>query len=362
LSVLVLGTVLLSQSRYESVLFVASTGVVVVAGWWRLGRVLLTWPAVIAPLLLVPYVWQKRVTDATPLLWQLQEGQTSRFSTSYLAHNLEGAWRFFFSFSGAVANSWYLSALGAAGLAWLLWSAWRWARSPQRREWTPFAIAALAFGAAVSANLGLLMFYYWSSLDDVIASRFALPMCLVLALLAAVVVQAGDGRGWRTTRWAAGGLVVWLRLWGLPAMAKRLYTSQNLVMQEVEWEHDELLKRPGPLLFISNKSTIPFVLWRVPTVINGVGRQRAAQIKYHLKEGTFREVIVAQALRPTSPNGDMGVDPEDVLPPRFRLETISEKRFGARWARLSRLVSIESDALAVGPAAPSAGRAVAANP
>jgi hypothetical protein len=156
-----------------------------------------------------------------------------------------------------------------------------------------------------------------------------------------VLLRAIDDRGWRATRCAALGLGVWLLVWGLPAMACRLYTSQNLVMQEVEWEHGELLKRPGPLLFISNKSTIPFVLWRVPTIINGVGRQRAAHIKYHLREGTFKEVIVAQALRPTSPQGDMGVDPEDLMPDHYRLEPIGEKRFGARWARLSRLVAID---------------------
>ena len=112
-------------------------------------------------------------------------------------------------------------------------------------------------------------------------------------------------------------------------------------MQEVEWEHNELLKRPGPLLFISNKSTIPFVLWRVPTLLNSVGRSRAEQIAFHLHEGTFREVIIAQALRPTSANGDMGIDPDDLMPDNFRLEPIAVKRFGGRWARLSRLVAID---------------------
>jgi hypothetical protein len=153
---------------------------------------------------------------------------------------------------------------------------------------------------------------------------------------------------------------VWLLGWGLPAMAKRLYTSQNLVMQEVEWEHEELRKRPGPLFFISNKSTIPFVLWRVPTVINGVGRQRAAHIRYHLREGTFKEVIVAQALRPTTPQGDMGVDPNDVMPAGYRLEPIAEKRFGARWARLSRLVAIDGESLQPMPS--PGGRSLAAAP
>jgi len=72
-----------------------------------------------------------------------------------------------------------------------------------------------------------------------------------------------------------------------------------------------------------------------------VARLRPGHIRWHMEQGTFREVIVAQALRPTSAEGHFGVDPEDVLPPYFHLETITEKRFGGRMARLSRLVSID---------------------
>ena len=340
LSLLVLGTVLLAQSRYESVLFVGPAALVILAGWLRAGRVLLSWPALFAPLLLVPRVWHNRFLDASPLLWQLHEGQTERFSATYLPGNLASAWHFFFNFSPALANSWYLSAIGLAGLGWALFRAWRWAREPARSAPAPATLVLVIFGAGIVANLALIMFYYWSSLDDVIASRFALPMCLLLALLAALLVRGLEDRRLPAVRFAAAGLCVWLLGWGLHAMAQRLYTRQNLVMQEVEWEHEELLKRPGTFLFISNKSTIPFVLWRVPTLLNSVGRQRAEQIRFHLHEGTFKEVIIAQALRPTSATGDLGVDPEDLMPESYQLETIAEKRFGRRWSRLSRLVAI----------------------
>jgi hypothetical protein len=339
----VLGTVLLAQSRYESVIFVAATAIVIGAGWLRAGRVILSWPAVVAPLLLVPYVLQKRYVDESALLWQLGEGQTDRFSLQYLDSNLKGAWAFFFNHGPAIANSWYLSVLGAAGLLLVLAQTWRWARQTPRPAAVPTVTVLWAFGICIAGNLSLLMFYYWSRLDDVMASRFALPSYLVLALLAAWLVQSIDRRRIPATRFAAVGLLLWTLGWALPAMARRSYTNMNLVMQEVEWEHEKLLERPGPLLFITNKSTIPFVLWRVPTIINGVGRQRAEQIKYHLREGTFHEVIIAQALRPTSAQGDMGVDPDDLMPPNYRLETVAEKRFGGRWARLSRLISIDAD-------------------
>ena len=362
LSLLVLGTVLLAQSRDESAIFVVPVAGLIVAGWLRAGRVILSWPAVLAPLLLVPRVWHNRFLDASPLLWQLNEGQTSRFGVDYLPGNLAGAWAFFFNHGPSLANSWYLSALGAAGLGWFMWAAWRWARTAVRAPLSPATVTVVAFGAGVIGNLVLIMFYYWSRLDDTIASRFALPMYLVLALAAAWLVQSLTARRVPALRIALLGFGGWLLVSCFPVMSHRLYTSQNLVMQEVEWEHDELLKRPGSLLFISNKSTIPFVLWHIPTLINGVGRQRSAQISYHLREGTFKEVIVAQALRPTSAKGDMGVDPDDLMPDSYHLEPIAEKRFGGRYARLSRLVSIDetppADAAAVRarPGAPGTGQ------
>jgi hypothetical protein len=341
LSLLVLGTVLLAQSRYESVIFVASVAAVILAGWLRVGRMLLPWPAILAPLLLVPYAWHNRVLSANPLLWQLHEGQTSRFSLKYLAGNLEGAWNFFFNFGEHIPNSWYLSILGVLALGFAALQVVRWARLAGRGPVRPEIFVLVAFGAGIAGNLALLMFYYWSRLDDIMASRFALPMCLLLVLLVALMLRGLDTLRPVATRGAAAGLGVWLLTWCIPAVAHHTYTSQNLVMQEVEWEHEQLQRRHGPILFISNKSTIPFVLWRIPTIINGVGRQRPAHIRFHLEAGTFREVIVAQALRPTSPNGDMGVDPDDLMPANYRLEPIAEKRFGARWARLSRLVSID---------------------
>jgi hypothetical protein len=74
-----------------------------------------------------------------------------------------------------------------------------------------------------------------------------------------------------------------------------------------------------------------------------------------MTQGTFREIFVAQALRPTTPGGKFGVDPDDVMPENFQLETLAEKRFGGRMARLSRLV-------AVGPEPPKPPAAAKAAP
>jgi 4-amino-4-deoxy-L-arabinose transferase-like glycosyltransferase len=231
LALLCLGTVLLAESRYESVIYVVPVAGVVVAGWWRVQRVLLPWAALITPLLLIPYAWHDRYVSAAPQLWQLGEGQTVRFSTGYFAENVRSAFAFFFSLNNAFANSWYLTVLGCAGLVYFLVAAARWL--VRRPALSPVQLVTTLFGAAIAGNFVLLLFYYWSRLTDTIAARFALPAYLLFALLAILLAQRLNGR-WPAVRAACWGAAAYLLISGLPAMAHRFYTSQNLVMKEVD--------------------------------------------------------------------------------------------------------------------------------
>jgi hypothetical protein len=122
-------------------------------------------------------------------------------------------------------------------------------------------------------------------------------------------------------------------------------------MREIEWELDQMRQRPGPVLVITSKATMPYLLHRVSAINTPVARTRAAQIAWHLERGTFREVLVAQVLRPTTAQGDAGVEAEDVLPEHFKLEPLDRKRFGTRWIRISRVTAVEAE-----PAAPPAGQ------
>jgi hypothetical protein len=345
-SLLVVSTALLAQCRYESALFVVPVALVVLIGWIRAGELVIPWAVVAGPWLLVPYAWHNRVVTATPILWQLREGETSRFSVQYLPGNLEGAWRFFFGTTPALPGSWWLSALGGVGLVWaggwLLWRRWC-ARGKPLPPLRAEVVAIGVFGLAIVANLALVMFYYWSRLDEPIASRFALPALFLLAIAGGWAVYRADRRGWPGTRFAVWGLAAWLLVWGAPAYAKRGYTEVNQVMHEVEWELDQLRAREGPLLFITNKGTMPYLLEHIPTLNLPAIFTRASQIAWHMREGTFHEVLIAQVIRPTSIEGDLGVDPADATPENFKLEPLTQKRFGGRWIRISRVVKIETE-------------------
>lgn len=342
LSFLCLCAVLLSQSRYESVIFVGPVAVVVLLGWLKVGRPLLPWTAIIAPLLLVPYALHNRILSASPHLWQLGEGQHSRFSLSYLGGNLEGFWRFFFNVdSRGLSNSWYLSLLGFASLCALAVLAVRRLRGSDRFAARPETVCLLLFAGGVAANLGLLMFYYWARLDDPMAARFALPACLILCLAAALGV-ARLAKVWRPAWLAAfGGLGLFLVFSGVPTKANRLYTEYNLLPKVIRWKGEVVDSLPPKSrLVIDDRSTLPWLLRDIPSIVIEAAETRAAQVKFHLEHGTFREVLVVQALHPTSAEGAYAVDAKEVLPSCYHLELVAEKRFGVNIHRISRVVSI----------------------
>jgi len=165
----------------------------------------------------------------------------------------------------------------------------------------------------------------------------------VLALLAGWLVHAIDGRRRLALRLATAGLACWLLVLGAPAYARRTYTVNNVVMRELEWELEQVSARRGPLLMITSKATLPYLLHRVSAVNVSFARARGPEIAWHLRRGTFREVLVAQVLRPTSAEGNAVVDPEDALPDHFRLTPIARKRFGGRWVELSRVAVVDPE-------------------
>lgn len=337
LSLLAVTAVLLAQSRYESVLFAIAAAGVILTGWWRARRVVVPRALLFVPLLFVPWAWHSRIVDSRPQLWELREGESARFSWRYVSGNLEGAWNFLRSAAPDQPGSLALVLLGGAGALALVLRLLGRPRKP-----APAAAVGLAWiGLGVSAHFVLVQFYYWARLDEPVTARFALPSLLMLALLAAVSSRLTPWPRPLVLRASFALWVLWLAAAGGPAFAQRLYTERNLVRHEVEWELERVRSRPGPVLVITSKATLPYILERIPAVNLSVARLRGAELAWHMERGTFREVLVTQVVRPTTTDGDAAIDPSSALPERFRLEPIERKRFGARWVQLSRLIAVE---------------------
>jgi hypothetical protein len=337
LEAFLLSVVLLAQSRYESALYVFAAAAVVVWGWWAVRRVILPWSALAAPMLLLPVALQQRVVANSPLLWELDEARKVRFSIDYLPANVRGALAFLFNGNAERANSLLLSAAGLAavqGLALLV--AWRW-RTWRRRA--PAEVALACFGGVILANTGLVMFYYWASFDDPMASRFSLPWLLLMVFAIVVVAR------WLDRRLPATTLLLALAAgWAVPEAAAKFghHYYSHLGNDEIAWHHRWVNARPSARrLVISNRTSLSWLLEETPAILLDRARLVADRLQHQLTQPLFDEILVIQALRPTSAEGDFQLPEEEALPDFFRTELLAEKRFGTRLCRVSRLVAVE---------------------
>ncbi len=347
LSALVLGAVLLAQTRYESAIYVAPVSVIIALGWWRERRVIVSWVAVLAPLLLLPYALQNKVLSNSKWMWELRDNRETRFSLDYFWENLGGARDFFFNTNARLANSWPLTVLGLLAMVWVLARLLRARPAPGGANTEHTALLLLSLGMV--ANTVLILFYYWSNLGDPLASRFSLPFHLVLAF-AVVVAAAAFDRRWPVSWALLGGMTVFALGVTTTRHAQHLYSY--LGIDEVEWEKRYVAALPpGERIIISNKSTLPWLLVKKSSILIGRARLVADRLKYQLEQGPYRDILVVQALRPTTAEGDHQLVPEDRLPPGFTLELMVEKRFGTKISRISRLVSVQLPADGANPAA-----------
>jgi hypothetical protein len=344
LAALLLCTVLLAQARYESALFAGPAGAVMVLGWWRARRIILSWTAAVTPLLFVPIALQNKVLSNNPMLWELGEAST-RFSTEFLPKNLRGCSTFLFNPTWNHANSLLLTLTGLAGLGWLLVRlVGGLRRGPVEavRSAPASGLALAAFAAGILANLGLVFCYYWSSFDDPMASRFALPLCLLLAF--ATVLLARDLERWVPANRALL-LLALLYACGITTTRYGTHLYSHLGIDEIEWTKRVVAARPAATrLIITNRSTLPWLLLKTPSILIDRARLVADRVDDQLHDANFGEILVMQSLPPANEDGDYQVLPVERLP-GFRLEILAERRFGTKITRISRLLAVDDSAV-----------------
>lgn len=346
LTPLVLACVLLAQTRYESAIYVGPVALIILEGWRRAGSVLLPPAAIVAPLLLLPYALQNTYVSGTPALWELGENVTNRFGVEFLAGNLVAAARYFFSVTAEYLSTPFLSMAGAVAIAWTVCVAVRnWRRW---REAPPAPLAALLVCTGALANVGLLMVYYWGQFTDPLVFRLSLPMNLALALAIAWVV--GRMPAMRASNVAHGLIAAALILYlSVGTRASARFGTLNQIGGEITWGEEWVAKQPPrSRLMISNTTSLNWLLNKVPSLGFEYARGRAAQIGGKLADGSLQEVLVFQYYRPTGPNGGFVLDPRDSLPAMFELEPITERLFGTRQMRISRVVRIDVEAATKG--------------
>ncbi|MEO5959099.1 MAG: glycosyltransferase family 39 protein [Opitutaceae bacterium] len=354
-AVFVLTTVLLAFTRYESALYVGAAVLVWMAVSWRQRTWLFTPIWALLPLALVLYGWHNTVLSNSPVLWELHENQTQRFSLSYAANNLRHAASFLFNLTRDAPNSVFLTVAGLGGAFLLL------VQIVRRRSVMPshIGIALGAVASAVFANFAILMCYYWGALDDPIVTRLSLPLHLLLAWLAvagwaewrALVPRWGT---WRAPALAAGAAFL---LWTVPAASQHSYTALNLLRKNFEWERTIVDRYwPAPDLIVTNRSPIIWLAECMPAIPFDRARARESSLRWHLERHSFNRVMVMQRVLTLGGEGGWAVDPGDKLPDNWRLQEIAVRRFGFTLTRVSRLLAIDEPVPPVASTLPGTGQ------
>ncbi len=337
--VLVLATVLLAQTRYESALFVGATAATVLWGWWRLRRPLWSWSLVVAPLLLVIVPLQSKVFAVNARdYWQLTQDLEQPFMLKFIPENFGHAVRFLFTVDGFQLGSPVLSGFGVVcTIFFVVFLIRRWRQVRTEPDW--FVLGT--FALVVFANLALLLCYFWGQLDDFMATRLGLPLLLVLTLASTFVL----GR-WikRPAVWCVITAIplVWAMAETIPMSSRATSTMGFLSYQEVKWELAFLHEHANEHALFVLPAPLPGVLERQAAIsVQGLS-EHAEQMAKHLTEQSYATVYVFQRLELEATSHEWQEVEGSELGAEFELETVAERRFKPLYKmRLSRLRSVE---------------------
>ena len=179
--------ILLTQTRYESTLFALPVALVVLLGWMKKKEIILPWPVVFSPLLLVLYPMHFRVTLSRDDSFQVgDKGHETPFHLDYFWDNLEAAGIFFFNFGQVLSNSLLVSITGLVALGFFL--GYFVIHFYQIRQKDTSELVLALFLGTVLLCFALVMYYHWGQLSDPVASRFSLPIMLIFALVTVVAL------------------------------------------------------------------------------------------------------------------------------------------------------------------------------
>lgn len=340
LEALCLAAILLAFARYESVLMILPVAGVVLWGWSRGGRVILTWPVIVAPGFLLPYVLQNRVFEANQSAWELASKPEAGapFALHYVPDNLGHALGFFFDVSGYQPNSVFFGAVGLAALpffALLISRALRGGRATPSGDWV---LGIVALGWFVIG--ALLMAYFWGQFDHPVIRRLSLPVHLLMAV-GAVAVGARMFRSARGWQWASGAAVLALVLQGLPSLARQAYAWEYTPGIEMAWRQNFLREHPQKDYLFIDRDSVFWIVNRVPATAIAQAVARKDGLAYHLRNRSFAAMYVFQRFNVDQATGALTVDPADDIGGDFELEPVVQRRVATlHLARISRILAI----------------------
>lgn len=317
--------VLLTYTRYESALFLLPVVVIILLGWWRRGRMLLSWGSLCGIVLLIGVVLQVRAYAADEAAWELTHGATSAFSLDHLFANLPHALNFFFNLDATLANSLLLSGFGVIALIafpFLLRTEWR-------RYWKHLPVGAVSavFLPFFIIQLLVVVSFHAGRLDSPFVSRYAL-LSHAGAILVILALAEYIGARWKSF-WSASLMVsgLFVIAFTLPSNAREIFSKRNFAVREQEWFESldgETLRRSALVL---DRFTVPWALRAIEARHPEWATANAARIVQEVRRGKYPAVYFVERLHYTA-EGFAPLLPQAVeLHQIFEMDLLAERSF-----------------------------------
>lgn len=339
LTALCFSALLLAQVRYESVIYLGPVALIVCWVWHREGRIILPWPVLLAPLLMVHYPLQHRIFELRASAWELggKVGYDAPFALKYLPGNLQHAFQFFFARPSDQPNSFVLSVFGWIAVPFFALLVFKRLRTLAQE--TPLVVASTLFALGFAAQFALMMVYFWGQFDEVVIRRLSLPthVGLVLAVLSVLPQFAHTALPRVLLAVASLGLVAS----GVPSMAAHAYSQEYLPGKETAWRRTFIAEQPRRDYLVIDNDSILWVAHRISAtpVIQAV--KNRDKLVWNMRNRTYADVFVFQRFNIDPATGAKTLREGDDLGPAFVLEPVREERLQTlTLSRLSRLKEI----------------------
>jgi Dolichyl-phosphate-mannose-protein mannosyltransferase len=342
LAAMVLGTILLAQVRYESVLFLLPVGAVIVYVSWRTRQFRLPPAVLAAPLLMLVVPWQYNVFKVLNSYWQLNDvrGATTPFGLQYFYGNVGHAMNFFLDFSGAQPNSWLVGIAGTLGVGFFVLVLYRHYRGIYRDR--PAEAVYTLFVIGLIVHTAFMLCYFWGKWDDPVIRRLSLPAHLLLVFS---LVYIWPRLVLTPRRWLIAGVAAatYLMAFSLPTVAMHRYDQENFAARATNWLRG-FIRGLGdkPVMAIDDNTGLEWFLYGKACINPWLLCHRSDQFLFHYHRHSFTDYYVVQRVGIDAKTGEPFVSADDDLGPGIQLKIVQQKAFSPIYLiRLSRIVSVD---------------------
>jgi hypothetical protein len=338
---------LMAQVRYESAIFLLPVAGIILWVWRRERRATMSWPVIVAPVLMIHCALHNRIFDIRASAWQLQSkpGLSKPFSLSYVLgigppgtpNNLQSALGFFFGKPTDQPNSYVLSALGIAAIFFLVLLVSKKIRALPSES--PISVATVFFTFGFAIQFALMMCYFWGQFDDPIIRRLSLPthLWMVLAVLAVLTQFPRPG----VVKALLAVAVLGILAQGVPSMAAHAYNQEYLAGLETAWRRKFIADQPRKDYLVIDNDSILWIAHEVTSTTTYAAAKRRDDLVYFMRNHAFSNIYVFQRYVIDPETGKMTLREGDELPADYVLEPVrAERLMTLTQTRISRLVEI----------------------